>query len=252
MVAGIFATGGRNMGDASNGGSWSGSNGSGNGAGPEHDMSEEVFRVRRERMVEEQIRARGITNPALLDALRRVPRHLFVPPSEREGAYDDGPLPIGGGQTISQPYIVAVMTELLRPEPEDRVLEVGTGSGYQTAILAELVREVDTIEIVASLAEQAARLLQDLGYTNVRMRTGDGHRGWPEAAPFDGIIVTAAPERIPESLKSQLAVHGRLVIPVGALAQALVLVTRTPTGFHQETVTPVRFVPMTGDAENDR
>ena len=215
-------------------------------------MSEEILRHRRERMVEDQIRARGIADPDLLAALRRVPRHLFMPESERAAAYDDGPVPIGDGQTISQPYIVAVMTELIRPEPAARVLEVGTGSGYQTAILAELVREVFTIEIVEPLALRASRLLQDLGYTNVHARIGDGHRGWPEAAPFDAIVVTAAPERIPENLKTQLAVGGRLVIPVGAQAQALVLVVRTPQGFAQETVTPVRFVPMTGEAETDR
>lgn len=261
MAAAIFGKGNPNGSDSSSGGPGSGpgtrsgddsGNGSGNGSPGGHDMSEEVFRHQRERMVEAQIRARGIDSPELLAALRRVPRHLFMPEAERRAAYDDAPVPIGDGQTISQPYIVAVMTDLVHPRPGDRVLEVGTGSGYQTAVLAELVREVFTIEIVEPLGRRAALLLQDLGYTNVHTRIGDGHRGWPEAAPFNAIVVTAAPERIPEALKSQLEIGGALVIPVGAQAQELVLVTRTSEGFRQETVTPVRFVPMTGEAEKDR
>jgi protein-L-isoaspartate(D-aspartate) O-methyltransferase len=223
-------------------------NGSSGGAG----ISEEIFRHRREKMVETQIRARGITNPALLEALKKVPRHLFVPESLRGAAYEDAPTSIGEGQTISQPYIVAMMTGLIDPRPGDRVLEVGTGCGYQTAILAELVREVFTIEIVEPLARRAAGLLADLGYTNVRARIGDGHRGWPEEAPFDAIVVTAAPERIPESLESQLAPGGRLVIPVGGYDQSLILVTRTPGGLRRQNVAPVRFVPMTGADEKAR
>jgi protein-L-isoaspartate(D-aspartate) O-methyltransferase len=205
---------------------------------------------RRTAMVESQIEARGIRDPAVLAAMRRVPRHLFVPPALRDQAYRDGPLLIGSGQTISQPYIVALMTELIRPQPGMKVLEVGTGSGYQAAILAECVREVYTIEILPELGQRAAALLRELGYENVRTRIGDGFDGWPEQAPFDGIVVTAAPEEIPQPLLDQLAPGGRLVIPVGRGAQDLVLVTRTPQGLERRTVTPVRFVPMTGKAED--
>jgi len=256
MAAGIFGIG---IGDAggggfADGGSANGFGGSGNsnGSGAGQGISEEVFRYRREKMVATQIRARGIVSPELLAALEKVPRHLFVPEAERHAAYDDAPAAIGEGQTISQPYIVAMMTSLIDPHRGDRVLEVGTGSGYQAAILAELVNEVFTIEIVEPLGRRAARLLQDLGYTNVHMRIGDGHLGWPEAAPFDAIVVTAAPERIPDRLESQLASGGRLVIPVGGHDQLLVLVTRTAGGFRRENVAPVRFVPMTGEGEKGR
>jgi len=251
MLAALFGFGGGchstpSGNHASNGG------GSGNGSGPSGGMSEEVYRVRRERMVSTQIEARGITDPRVLAAMRKVSRHLFIPEAERELAYDDGPVPIGEGQTISQPYIVALMTELIRPQPGDRVLEVGTGSGYQAAVLAELAAEVYTIEILEPLALRAASLLRDLGYANVHTRIGDGYRGWPEKAPFDAIIVTAAPGRVPEPLKQQLAPGGRLVIPVGTAYQELVLITRTASGFREEAVTPVRFVPMTGEAEKNR
>jgi len=255
MAAGAFGIGADDGGAASDGGSGHGPAGGpqdGNGSHGDQAISEEIFRHKREKMVETQIRARGITDPALLAALSRVPRHLFVPESERGAAYEDAPASIGAGQTISQPYIVAMMTGLIDPRPEDRVLEVGTGSGYQTAILAELVREVFTIEIVEPLGRRAASLLRDLGYANVRARIGDGHLGWPEEAPFDAIVVTAAPERIPERLEAQLAEGGRLVIPVGGRDQALILVTRAPDGFRRESVAPVRFVPMTGEAETDR
>ena len=257
MVAGIFGigtgdTGGGGSADGGSGNGLGGGSGNGNGSYAGQGISEEVFRHRREKMVAAQIRARGITNPELLAALEKVPRHLFVPEAERDAAYDDAPAAIGEGQTISQPYIVAMMTSLIDPHREDRVLEVGTGSGYQTAILAELVREVFTIEIVEPLGRRAARLLQDLGYANVHMRIGDGHLGWPEAAPFDAIVVTAAPDRIPESLESQLAPGGRLVIPVGGYEQFLMLVTRTPSGLRREAVAPVRFVPMTGQGEKGR
>ena len=231
---------------ASNGGS------RGNGSGPDGGLSEEVYGLRREKMVKTQIAARGIEDERVLAVMRKVPRHLFVPQSGREAAYDDGPLPIGEEQTISQPYVVALMTELIHPDPGSKVLEIGTGSGYQAAVLAELVSQVYTIEIIEPLGRNAADLLRDLGYTNVHTRIGDGYRGWPEAAPFDAIVVTAAPERIPEPLKEQLAVGGRLVIPVGSLSQDLILVTRTQTGFREETITPVRFVPMTGEAEDER
>jgi protein-L-isoaspartate(D-aspartate) O-methyltransferase len=203
-------------------------------------------------MVTAQIEARGITDPRVLAAMRKVPRHLFIPRSEREQAYNDGPVPIGEGQTISQPYIVALMTELIHPQPGDRVLEIGTGSGYQAAVLAELAAEVYTIEIVEPLGRRAASLLSDLGYANVHCRIGDGYRGWPEKAPFNAVVVTAAPGHIPEPLKQQLAPGGRLVIPVGTAYQELLLITRTDSGFRQEPVTPVRFVPMTGEAERDR
>jgi protein-L-isoaspartate(D-aspartate) O-methyltransferase len=221
--------------------------GPGGGTGTSGDA--DGYRVLRERMVRTQIQARGIRDPRLLEAMRRVPRHLFIPEHARESAYDDGPVSIGFEQTISQPYIVALMTELVRPGTGDRVLEVGTGSGYQAAILAELVAEVDTIEIVEPLGLRAGALLRELGYANVQCRIGDGYRGWPEKAPFDAIVVTAAPGSIPEPLKQQLAVGGRLVIPVGAMDQDLVLVTRTPDGFREQTIAPVRFVPMTGEAQ---
>ena len=225
------------------------SGGGGNGSGDEGGMAEEVYRVRREQMVMTQIAARGVRDPRVLEAMRKVPRHLFVPARDRDAAYEDGPLPIGEGQTISQPYIVALMTELAAPAASDRVLEIGTGSGYQAAVLAELAGEVYTIEIVEPLARRAGALLEELGYTNVHTRVGDGYRGWPEKAPFQAIVVTAAPEKIPEPLKEQLAVGGRLVIPVGAFSQDLVLVTRTESGFRTDTITAVRFVPMTGEAE---
>jgi len=203
----------------------------------------------RERMVAEQIARRGIDDPRVLGAMRRVPRHELVPERVRAQAYDDRPLPIGHGQTISQPYVVAFMTEALELAPSDRVLEVGTGSGYQAAVLAELVRAVWTIEIVAPLAERAAHDLARLGYQNVQVRAGDGYRGWPEHAPFDAIIVTAAPDHVPEPLIAQLAVGGRLVLPVGTGTQELVLIERTPDGVRRRRLLGVRFVPMTGEAQ---
>ncbi len=216
------------------------------GGGP---AEPERYSTMRERMVRTQIEARGIRDPRVLAAMRKVPRHLFIPEELRDGAYEDGPVSIGQGQTISQPYIVALMTELARPGPGDRILEVGTGSGYQAAILGELAGEVDTIEIVEPLGQRAEALLRSFGYANVHCRIGDGYAGWPERAPFDAIVVTAAPGSIPEPLKEQLAVGGRLVIPVGRFDQDLVVVTRTADGFHEISVAPVRFVPMTGEAE---
>jgi protein-L-isoaspartate(D-aspartate) O-methyltransferase len=202
----------------------------------------------RQRMVETQIRARGIDDPAVLDAMSKVPRHRFVPEDLRAYSYADGPLRIGHGQTISQPYIVALMTALIEPRESMKVLEIGTGSGYQAAVLAEIVGEVYTIEIVPELGTQAAGLLAELGYDNVHTRIGDGFDGWQEHAPFDAVIVTAAPEEIPAPLLEQLAVGGRLVIPLGRGSQDLVRVTRGETGFTRESITPVRFVPMTGKA----
>ncbi len=203
----------------------------------------------RDLMVERQIRARDIRDPRVLAAMQAVPRHRFVPDERQEVAYADTPLPIGQGQTISQPYIVAYMTEALRLPPDAKVLEVGTGSGYQAAVLAEVAREVYTIEIVPELAAASRALLRELGYDNVRVRQGDGYRGWPDEAPFDGIIVTAAPDHIPPPLVEQLAEGARLVIPVGERSQAMTIVTRAADGSTTEVTLPVRFVPMTGEAQ---
>lgn len=203
-------------------------------------------------MVEEQIAGRGVENAAVLDALRQVPRHLFIPENVRDQAYEDHPLPIGEGQTISQPYIVALMTQLADLGPDDKVLEIGTGSGYQAAVLSRLAREVYSIEILEPLGRRAAGILQRLGYDNVHVRVGDGYGGWPEEAPFDAILVTAAaPDQPPPPLEEQLKVGGRMVIPVGKYFQDLVVLTRTQKGKVSRSVIPVRFVPMTGEIEND-
>jgi len=202
------------------------------------------FEPARRQMVETQIRARGVRDPAVLAAMERVPRHLFVPPALRQFAYDDSPLPIGDGQTISQPYIVAYMTEALELASDHTVLEIGTGSGYQAAVLAELARRVYTIEIVPSLADQARRTLVAAGYANVDVRTGNGYLGWPEEAPFPRIIVTAAPPEIPQTLVDQLAIGGRMVLPVGEAEQEIVVVIKTKDGVTEQRRLPVRFVPM--------
>jgi protein-L-isoaspartate(D-aspartate) O-methyltransferase len=208
------------------------------------------FTEERRRMVEEQIHRRGVDDPAVLAALNRVPRHLFVPEESRAVAYADTPLPIGHRQTISQPYIVALMSSLLELKPGDKVLEIGTGSGYQAAVLAELGAEVYTIEIVAPLAEQAQRTFRDLGYGAIHARAGDGYQGWPEQAPFDAIIVTAAPPQIPQPLLDQVKPGGRIVLPVGEAWQDLLVLTKRSDGsFDKRTVLPVRFVPMTGEAQ---
>jgi len=196
-------------------------------------------------MVARQLRARGIRDERVLAAMRKVPRHEFVPSASRDIAYADQPLQIGHGQTISQPYIVAAMTELAALDGRSRVLEVGTGSGYQAAVLAEITREVYTIEIVESLAAEAARTLRRLGYDSVQVRHGDGYLGWKDAAPFDAIIVTAAAPEVPPALLDQLAPGGRLVMPVGREDQELQVHRRTPGGIVVETHFPVRFVPMT-------
>jgi len=206
----------------------------------------------REAMVREQIAARGVKSAAVLAAMRRVPRHQFMPEDLRPLAYGDRPVPIGLGQTISQPYIVALMTELAAVGSGSRVLEIGTGSGYQAAVLAELGTDVYSIEILAPLRERAAEILARLGYAQVKTRVGDGYLGWPEAAPFDAIIVTAAPARVPEPLKRQLKLGGRLVLPVGTSDQELKVITRTAAGFSERNVIPVRFVPMTGKADESR
>ena len=204
----------------------------------------------RHEMVRTQIEARGVRDAVVLEAMRSVPRHLFVPQSQRVKAYADRPLPIGSGQTISQPYIVALMTELAGVKPGDKVLEVGTGSGYQAAVLAEMGVRLFSIEIIEALAKSAKATLEERGYmTNVEVRHGDGYGGWPDQAPFDAIIVTAAPPKVPKPLKEQLKVGGRLIIPVGKRYQSLLKVTRTKNGFSGESVIPVRFVPMTGKAQ---
>lgn len=204
------------------------------------------YAAERERMVYEQLELRGVADTRVLEAMRRVPREAFVPPSLREQAYDDGPLPIGYGATISQPYIVAWMSELAGVGPGDKVLEIGTGSGYQAAVLAQMgVEKIYTIEVHADLAKSARARLEELGYDNVEVRYADGHEGWPEEAPFDAIIVTAAPTEVPEHLVEQLAEGGRLVIPIGGFGlQDMVLMTKTPGGVQRRNLAPVAFVPL--------
>jgi protein-L-isoaspartate(D-aspartate) O-methyltransferase len=206
------------------------------------------FTAERQRMVQQQLMPRGINDGRVLAAMAKVPREEFVPPDSREASYADGPLPIGYGQTISQPYIVAFMTEEVRPKPSDRVLEIGTGSGYQAAILAELVKEVYTVEIVEPLAKNAETTLQRLGYKNVHVKVGDGYRGWPEYAPFDAITVTCAPDHVPQQLTDQLKDGGRMIIPVGGrFAQELYLLEKRNGQLKESAVLPVRFVPMVGE-----
>jgi protein-L-isoaspartate(D-aspartate) O-methyltransferase len=214
--------------------------------------SEQRFAELRQRMVEEQLKHRGIKQPEVLDAMAKVPRHRFVPDEYQERAYDDSPLPIGWGQTISQPYMVALMTQALELEGGETVLEIGTGSGYQSAVLSPIAGRVYTIEIIEHLGRQAARTLVDLGYSNVQVRIGDGYKGWPEAAPFDAVIITAAPPRIPEPLVEQLRPGGRMVLPVGEFFQDLLLVTKAEDGtLQKKKVAAVRFVPMTGEVREE-
>src|SRR5262245_2713387 len=207
--------------------------------------SDQELAERRRRMVEAQLRARGIQDPRVLDAMASVPRHRFIDPGEVELAYGDFPIDIGLGQTISQPYIVGYMSEALQLSPEHTVLEIGTGSGYQAAVLAGLVREVYTMEIVPELARRASAVLAELGFHNVHVREGDAYQGWPEQAPFDAVIVTAAPDHIPQPLVEQLSIGGRLVVPVGRWDQDLLVMTRTADGVREESRIAVRFVPLT-------
>lgn len=216
------------------------------GAQVRQGAGEEAWAAARARMVDEQLKARDIRDARVLDAMRRVPRHLFVPPAVRGDVYGDHPVPIGHDQTISQPYIVAFMTEALDVQPSHKVLEIGTGSGYQAAVLAELARDVYTIEIVEPLARTARATLSELGYKNVHTRTGNGYLGWPEEAPFDRIMVTAAPPEVPPALIEQLQSGGLIAIPVGTTVQELRIMRRTADGLTVLKTLPVRFVPMTG------
>ncbi len=210
-----------------------------------HPQNSDIFRTRRDQMVKQQIEARGIVDQKVLNALRKVERHLFVPSEYAARAYSDSPLPIGYNQTISQPYIVAFMTEALNLESTDRVLEVGTGSGYQAAVLAEVCDTVYTIEIIPELADRARNLLKVLNYDNIRVKTGDGYQGWSEYSPFDAIIVTCSPTHVPEPLVIQLAEGGMMIIPVGQqYSQSLVLLEKRGGRLNRINVLPVRFVPM--------
>lgn len=210
-------------------------------------------KAEREKMVKDQIEKRGITDPAILDAMRQVPRHRLVPANQMRNAYQDSPLPIGEGQTISQPYVVAYMTEMVKPGKGMKVLEIGTGSGYQAAVLAEIVEEVYTLEIIPELGKRAEEDLKELGYDNIHVRIADGYNGWEEHGPFDAIVVTASPDHIPPSLISQLKEGGRMIIPIesGGISQQLVLVEKRKGKIRQKNVLPVRFVPFTRSKENN-
>ncbi len=213
---------------------------------PKATLTEDDYKRQRLRMVDEQISARGIRNQAVLEAMKKTLRHEFVPESHRHRAYADHPLPIGHDQTISQPFIVAYMSEAAEITAGEKVLEIGTGSGYQAAILGELAKEVYSIEIIHELAERARQMLGVLGYRNIQVKAGNGYLGWPEHAPFDAIVVTAAPDEIPKALVEQLAVNGKMVIPVGKMYQEMVILTKTKEGLIEKRTIPVRFVPMTG------
>ena len=213
---------------------------------------DDPYKKKRHEMVERQIVSRGVQDTLVLSAMKKVQRHRFVPDNVRPYAYYDEPLPIGYEQTISQPYIVAYMTESLGLKGGEKVLEVGTGSGYQAAVLAEIAGDVYTIEIVEPLAERAKKILEKEGYDNLHCRYGDGYRGWPEAAPFDAIIITAAPPKVPDPLLDQLVEGGRMVVPVGTWYQELLLITKTKKGFEKKRLIPVRFVPMTGEVQEKK
>lgn len=221
---------------------------------PPAQDSEEHWRQRAQSMVTSQLAQRDIRDPRVLDAMARIPRHRFVPQEMRAYAYSDRPLPIGLDQTISQPYIVALMTQAAAPREDDKALEIGAGSGYQAAVLAEMVRDVYTIEIIPELGLRAEQTLRELEYDNVHVRIGDGYEGWPEAAPFDVILVTAAAERVPPLLVEQLAEGGRLIMPKGQVGgvQTLIKLTRRDGELQEESITSVRFVPMTGRIQEGR
>ncbi len=208
-------------------------------------VSDEEYTKQRRQLVE-QLRSEGIENKEVLDALLKVPRHRFVPPSYRHLAYRNHPLPIGRDQTISQPFIVGYMTEAAEIASGEKVLEIGTGSGYQAAVLAELAKEVYTIEIIPELAERSRALLGEMGYKNLHVKTGNGYEGWVEQAPFDAIVVTAAPDEVPKALVEQLAVRGKMIIPVGTSYQHMLIITKTESGVVERRTIPVAFVPMTG------
>ena len=212
---------------------------------PTQQVSDQEYTIQRRKLVE-QLRSEGIQNQQVLDALLKVPRHRFVPPSYRHLAYRNHPLPIGQDQTISQPFIVGYMTEAAEIASGEKVLEIGTGSGYQAAVLAELAKEVYSIEIIPELAERARTLLREMGYKNLQVKTGNGYLGWVEHAPFDAIVVTAAPDEVPKALVEQLAVRGKMVIPVGTSFQQMLIITRTESGVVERRTIPVAFVPMTG------
>ena len=222
-------------------------------AGLQNGSSQVDYVKLREQMVSEQLEGRDISRLPVLEAMGKVPRHVFVPEDYKLWSYSDQPLPIGEGQTISQPYIVAYMTQELRLRPSDRVLEIGTGSGYQAAVLAELAREVYTIEIVENLGKAAENRLKRLGYDNIHVRLGDGYNGWPEAAPFDAIMVTAGAEELPEPLMEQLAEGGRMIIPIGPHGgvRQLTLITRKKGKYKSEKLMPVRFVPFVRNDSRD-
>ncbi|MGH9955887.1 MAG: protein-L-isoaspartate(D-aspartate) O-methyltransferase [Pyrinomonadaceae bacterium] len=211
-------------------------------------LSEETFAEQRRKLAQ-VLKSEGITSTTVLDAMSKVPRHRFVPSAYRARAYENRPLPIGHEQTISQPFIVGYMTEVAEIAPGEKVLEIGTGSGYQAAVLAEVAKEVYTIEIIPPLAESARNLLRELGYKNVQVKTGNGYLGWPEHAPFDAIVVTAAPDEVPQALVEQLALRGKMVVPVGSAFQQMVIVTKSESGVVERRTIPVRFVPMTGKPE---
>ena len=221
-----------------------------NPPGLSEGIDEDRYIERRWDMVENQIVSRGINDARVIKAMLKVKRHLFVPKEYLDSAYSDKPIPIEKEQTVSQPYMVALMTELLNPSPGKKILEIGTGSGYQSAILAETGCDLYTIEIIEDIAANARKTLEKLGYSNIKYRIGDGYKGWEKNAPFEGIIVTAAPADIPDKLIEQLSQGGRMIIPVGDLSQELLLIENTNEGVKRKKITAVRFVPMTGQSNN--